>query len=317
MLLRISFIFLLLLSLKATAAGCWITSGASINFGEVAAGEAASTNADVKFSCQADYGAKEYINVCLSSVDTPPFKMLSLGDSEGKQYTLLFRLFNGIARSQELGTVTSGNLIQQTLLAESNTNVNGHFPLVATLPAGQSYLPATHYYNYNMNLRISWNSSSHQESLKSCADGSAEGEQIQGGSHAEAVIGASCNIEYVTPLNFGVITSAATLNPTRSSATLSINCPTGMSYSLAMGKGNHANGNQRQLCNMEGQCMRYGIWQDAGATQRWGDQNSGDTLTISNNAGGKKNVTVYGELPAQVMTGTGEFTDDVIITLTY
>ncbi|VDZ70776.1 putative lipoprotein (plasmid) [Klebsiella aerogenes] len=68
---------------------------------------------------------------------------------------------------------------------------------------------------------------------------------------------------------------------------------------------------------MEGQCLRYEIWQDAGATQRWGDQSSGDTLTTSNNIGGKKNIIVYGELPAQTMTGTGEFGDDVIITLTY
>ncbi|MGG8135397.1 spore coat protein U domain-containing protein [Klebsiella aerogenes] len=317
MLLRISLLLLLLLSLKTIAAGCWITSGATINFGEVAAGEATSTNTQVKFSCQADYGAKEYIKVCLSSIDPPPFKMLSLGDTEGKQYPLFFRIFNGIARSQELGTATNESLIEQTLLVESNSNVNGRFPLVATLLAGQSHLPATRYYNYNMNLRISWNSSPRQESLKSCAAGSAEGEQIQGGSHAEAVIGASCNIEYITPLNFGIITNAATLYPTRSTATLSINCPAGMSYSLAMGKGNHANGNQRQLCNTEGKCLRYEIWQDAGTTKRWGDQSSGDTLTTSNNIGDTKNVIVYGELPAQAMTGTGEFGDDVIITLTY
>lgn len=84
-----------------------------------------------------------------------------------------------------------------------------------------------------------------------------------------------------------------------------------------MGKGNHASGNQRQLCNNEGQCLRYGLWQDEAATQRWGDQSSGDALQVTNPAGGTQNYTVYGEVPAQPLTGTGEFIDDVIITLTY
>ena len=119
------------------AAACWITSMPAINFGNVVAGNTTSVNTEVKFSCQAD-------NEGLSRVDAPPFKMISPGDQEGKQYTLLFRLLNGAARSQELGPSSSGNLIQQTLAAQSNANVSGTFPLIATIPAGQSQLPAYH-----------------------------------------------------------------------------------------------------------------------------------------------------------------------------
>ena len=293
------------------AAACWITSMHAINFGNVVAGNTTSVNTEVKFSCQADNeGRTEYINVCLSSVDAPPFEMISQGDQEGKQYTLLFRLLNGAARSQELGPVSNGNLIQQTLAAESNANVSGTFPLIATIPPGQSQLPAYHYYNYNMNLRIAWHSALRQDALQNCSDGSAEGEQVQGGTSAQAEISQGCYIERVTPLNFGTLTSTATLSPTRSSATLTTRCPAGTAFTLAMGKGNHASGN-------EGRCLRYGLWQDEAATQRWGDQSSGDSLQVTNPAGGTQNYTVYGEVPAQPLTGTGEFIDDVIITLTY
>lgn len=309
---------LLVLSMKAMAAACWITSPAVINFGNVVPGNAASTNTEVKFSCQADnFGTAEYINVCLSSIDAPPFQMLSTGDQEGKQYTLLFRLLNGLARSQELVPASRGDLIQQTITARSNASVSGSFPLIATLPAGQSQLPATHYYNYNMNLRIAWHSATRQDALQSCADGSAEGEQVQGGSNAQAEISEGCYIERVTPLNFGTLTSTTALRPTRSTATLTTRCPAGTAFTLAMGKGNHASGDWRQLCNDEGQCLRYGLWQDAGATQRWGDQSSGDTLNVTNPAGGTQDFTVYGEVPAQPLSGTGEFIDDVIVTLTY
>ncbi|MEH0886545.1 spore coat protein U domain-containing protein [Enterobacter sp. UNJFSC 003] len=316
--LRASLILLLLLSLKTIAAACWITSPAVINFGTIVAGNAASTHAEVKFNCQADnIGTTEYINVCLSSIDAPPFQMISPGDQEGKQYTLIFRVLNGVARSQELGPASRGDLIQQTLTADSNANISGSFPLIATLPAGQSQLPAYHYYNYNMNLRIAWYSASRQDALQNCSDGSAEGEQVQGGSNAQAEIREGCYIEHVTPLNFGTLTSAATLRPTRTTATLTTRCPAGTAFTLAMGKGNHASGNQRQLCNDEGQCLRYGLWQDAGNTQRWGDQSSGDAMQVINPAGGTQNYTVYGDVPAQPLSGTGEFSDDVIITLTY
>ena len=66
--LKAPFLLLLAVSVKAMAAACWITSPAVINFGNVVAGNAASTNTEVKFSCQADNnGTTEYINVCLST----------------------------------------------------------------------------------------------------------------------------------------------------------------------------------------------------------------------------------------------------------
>ncbi|MCU6229953.1 Csu type fimbrial protein [Enterobacter cloacae] len=316
--LKAPLLLLLVLFMKAMAAACWITSPAAINFGSVVAGNAASTNTEVKFSCQADNnGTLEYINVCLSSMDAPPFQMLSTGDQEGKQYSLLFRLFNGVARSQELGPASGGDLIQQTLTAQSNTSISGNFPLIATLLPGQNQLPAYHYYNYNMNLRIAWHSATRQDALQNCSDGSAEGEQVQGGTNAQAEISQGCYIERVTPLNFGTLSSTATLRPTRSTATLTTRCPAGTAFTLAMGNGNHASGNQRQLCNDEGQCLRYGLWQDAAATQRWGDWRSGDALVVAHPTGGTQSFTVYGEVPAQPLSGTGEFIDDVIITLTY
>ncbi|MBF4112729.1 Csu type fimbrial protein [Enterobacter cloacae] len=316
--LKAPLLLLLVLSMKAMAAACWITSPAAINFGSVVAGNAASTNTEVKFSCQADNnGTLEYINVCLSSMDAPPFQMLSTGDQEGKQYSLLFRLFNGVARSQELGPASGGDLIQQTLTAQSNTSISGNFPLIATLLPGQNQPPAYHYYNYNMNLRIAWHSATRQDALQNCSDGSAEGEQVQGGTNAQAEISQGCYIERVTPLNFGTLSSTATLRPTRSTATLTTRCPAGTAFTLAMGNGNHASGNQRQLCNDEGQCLRYGLWQDAAATQRWGDWRSGDALVVAHPTGGTQSFTVNGEVPAQPLSGTGEFIDDVIITLTY
>ncbi len=307
----------LLLPLNALALSCWMTSGANINFGTLTAGEAATTHTSVKFSCQADYGTTQYINVCLSSVESSPFRMMSTGDEQGKQYALLFRLFNAYEHAQELNAPTGGNLMQQTLVAASNATVNGSFPLLAVIPAGQSQLPARSYFKYNMDLRISWRSAASREALQSCADGSADGEQTQGSSRAEATLNDGCFIQRVTPLSFGTLTSASARSATRSTATLTARCPAGTSFALGLSSGTHASGNQRQVCNSQGQCLYYGLWQDASATRRWGDQSSGDAFNVSNTDGGTQSYTIYGEVPAQPLTGTGEFVDDVIVTLTY
>jgi len=315
--LRVLLVLLILLPLKAQALSCWMTSGATINFGTLAAGEATATNTSVKFSCQANYGSTQYINVCLSSVEASPFKMMSTGDEEGKQYTLLFRIFNAFDHAQELNTPASGNLMQQSLTAASNTTVDGRFSLSAVIPAGQTQLPARSYFKYNMDLHLTWHSATSQEALKSCTDGSAEGEQTQGSSRAEATLADGCFIQRVTPLNFGALTSAAARADSHSTATLTARCPANTAFTLGLGSGTHPSGNQRQACNSEGQCLHYGLWQDAGATQRWGDQNSGDALNVLNAEGGTQSYTLYGVVPAQPLTGTGQFSDDVVVTLTY
>jgi hypothetical protein len=50
----------------------------------------------------------------------------------------MFRIFSATDRAQELSLPTSGNLMQQTLVAASNTTVSGSFPLIATIPAGKA-----------------------------------------------------------------------------------------------------------------------------------------------------------------------------------
>ncbi|MFX4314565.1 spore coat protein, partial [Enterobacter sp. 63] len=113
------------------------------------------------------------------------------------------------------------------------------------------------------------------------------------------------------------LTSSATLSASRSTATLTARCPAKTAFSLGLSTGAHASGNQRQVCNNAGQCLRYGLWQDASATQSWGDHSSGNTMNVSNEQGGTQSYSIYGVVPAQPLTGTGEFSDDVVVTLTY
>ena len=310
-------LILALLPLHAQALTCWMTSGASMNFGNLMAGEAVAVTTAVKFSCQADYGVTQYVNVCLSSVEAAPFRMTSVGDENGKQYTLLFGIVSAQDHNRVIDTPASGNLPEQSLIAAHNQTVNGQFSLLASVPAGQANLPPRSYFTYDLPLRLSWHTATTREGLAHCKDGSATAEQISGSSRAQATIATGCFIERVSPLNFGTLTSDAARQPTRSTANIAARCPAGTAFSIGLSNGAHATGNQRQLCNAGGNCLRYGLWQDAGFSQPWGDQRGINSRDVQNSEGGVQHLTVYGEVPAQTLTGTGQFDDDVVVTLTY
>ncbi|MGL5240356.1 spore coat U domain-containing protein [Kluyvera genomosp. 2] len=306
-----------LLSRPAVAASCWITQGASTVFGTLVAGNTSSTQTSVKFSCYADYGETRYFNVCLSSLESAPFKMTSNGDNEGKQYTMLFRLFSALDNSQELTSLGAGRALQTALTIGGNLTSGGSFPLLATIPSGQNDLPVRSYFNYTLGLKLTWNSATQKEALTSCQDGASQGLATDLSSNASATLSDSCFIQSVTPLDFGIVGSTALTGQLTSTATLRARCPVGTRYTLGISDGAHASGSQRQMCNDRQQCLQYALWQDASATVPWGDRSASNTMEVTHPDGNVQSITVYGTVPPQTLSGTGAFSDDVVITLTY
>lgn len=306
-----------LLSCPAHAANCWITQGASTAFGTLVAGNTSSAQSSVKFNCYADYGETRYFNVCLSSLESAPFKMTSNGDEEGKQYTMLFRLYSTLDNSLELTSIGAGRALQTALTIGGNQTSSGSFPLLATIPSGQNNLPVRSYFNYTLGLKLTWNSATRKEALTSCQDGKWQGEATDASSNASATLSDSCFIQSVTSLNFGTVGSTALTSRLASTASIRARCPMGSSYSLGISSGEHASGTRRQMCNDRQQCLQYALWQDAAATRPWGEALGSNTMEMSHHDGSVQAVTVYGTVPTQPLTGTGVFSDNVVITLTY
>ena len=308
---------LALLSSRAQAANCWITQGASTAFGTLVAGNPGSAQSSVKFTCYADYGETRYFNICLNSLESAPFKMTSNADEEGKQYTMLFRLYSTLDNSLELTSGGAGRALQTTLTIGGNQTSSGSFPLLATIPAGQSNLPVRSYFNYTLGLKLTWNSATRKEALASCQDGKWQAVATDASSNASATLSDSCFIQSVTSLSFGTVGSTALTSRLASTASIRARCPVGTTYSLGISRGEHASGTQRQMCNDRQQCLQYTLWQDATATRPWGETPGNNTMEMSHHDGSVQTVTVYGTVPTQPLTGTGLFSDNVVVTLTY
>lgn len=305
----------------AGSVSCNISSSGSFQFDTLAVGSSTSTTDPVEFTCYLqDYtpGMNFYVNMCLSSQDAPPFQMNSNGDSEGKTYTLLFRVYNQDDPTQELQQ--NSNLMQQTILVNlDNTTVKGTFHLKAVIPAGQSTLPARGYYNYSMVLGIRWNTATSMAALPSCQSGNGEQYATNGGAlQSSATISDGCFIQHVTDMDFGTQDMSTLRQGASTTATIQARCPASTHFSIGINKGSHGTGSDRQICNGNGACLNYGLWHDSAASQPWGNTAGVDTLDVSSTDGTVQSYPVYGTIPAQQnITGSGTFSDDVIVTMTY
>jgi spore coat protein U-like protein len=123
--------------------------------------------------------------------------------------------------------------------------------------------------------------------------------------------GAACTVS-TTSVAFNPYNVFATLN-NDITGTITIRCNPTAAYSLSLSTGAGTYGS-RALVNGP-YTLGYNLYTDATRVTIWGDGSAG-TSTVSGNA---KNAThtVYGRIPARQNAHTGNYTDTIVVTITY
>lgn len=122
-----------------------------------------------------------------------------------------------------------------------------------------------------------------------------------------------------TLLNFGVYDPGATAAG-KSTATITLKCLVGLlpSFSVALSAGNSGSYAVRKMMN-GGDALNYNLYTDSNATMIWGDGNGG--TSTDNYDGlislGSTQFTIYGAVPHGQYPATGNFTDSIMVTVTY
>lgn len=183
-------------------------------------------------------------------------------------------------------------------------------PIRAEIAAGQTTLPAVTYsssfagghtlvaYAYN--------------SVGNCnAIGTANAVQVP--FTVTATNTASCTVS-TTSLDFG--TTSLLNSNIDNAATVSVTCPTGMSYSVGLNNGGTGSGPTNRLMLSGGEDIQYGIYQNSGRSIAWG--NVIGTNTVSGvGTGSAQNLTAFGRVPPQTTPSAATYADTVIVTITY
>jgi len=101
------------------------------------------------------------------------------------------------------------------------------------------------------------------------------------------------------------------------SSEIRVTCTAGTSHSLGIGYGLQGTGLvDRYMRDLAGNRVRYELFRNEGRTQPWGLVTDGNAA-VSAGTGSTRPLTVYGRVPAQVTPMPGNYTDTVVVTVTY
>lgn len=129
-----------------------------------------------------------------------------------------------------------------------------------------------------------------------------------------ATVAIACSVS-ATPLTFGTVTA----NNQTANSPISVNCPSGLAYKVALDKGLHgARGFSRKMSNGAGIFLSYSVSKPA-STAQWGDGDFDSTYpdgtsVAGTGAGAAQTLTATGSIPTAGAT-PGTFSDTITITV--
>lgn len=131
-----------------------------------------------------------------------------------------------------------------------------------------------------------------------------------------ANVSKACNVS-TTALAFGSYDPLATTD-LDGSATMTVNCTTGTSYTIGLGAGgaSGATVTARKLTSGS-TTLNYGLFQDSGHQTNWGNTPSTDTPAATTATTTAANFTVYGRIPKAQNVASGSYTDTVTVSVNY
>jgi spore coat protein U-like protein len=108
----------------------------------------------------------------------------------------------------------------------------------------------------------------------------------------------------------GVLTSAL-----RAESSVRVTCTSKTSYSIALDNGTSGSSpTARKMTSASGDTVTYGLYRDSARSRPWG----GASLAVTGaGTGTAQAIPIYGLVPAQSTPRPGDFSDRVIVTITY
>lgn len=141
-----------------------------------------------------------------------------------------------------------------------------------------------------------------------------------------ASVVASCTVDSTTAVAFGAydpVTTNASTALTTSSGAINTTCTNGSAATITLGQGDNADTGstdtaplRRMIGGVNGQFLSYSLCQDSvTCATPWGnDAGTGEAIVGSGNS---DPVTVYGTVPGAQNVGADNYSDSVVVTVTF
>ncbi|HUJ14353.1 MAG TPA: spore coat U domain-containing protein [Thermoanaerobaculia bacterium] len=278
----------------AVHAQCSFSSGpTNINFGMYSVFSGSPVTATSTFQVQCTFNTA---TVTLSRGGAPTYNPRLMTRTVTPLMTMDYNLFMDAANTTIWGDGTSGtSYLQQFVWFFSRLNGT----IYATIPAGLDIGPGT--YTDTVQATVDWGNNIAQRSFT-----------------ITAAVPAECTVS-TSALNFGgydpVVANSAT--PKDGTATVDVYCTKGALASVALDTGSHASGSTRRMLGSSGDFLNYELYRDASRTTVWNSTNIDTGTSASRLTPINGGFTVYGRIPAGQDVSVGNYSDTVLVTVSY
>ncbi|MFD2239270.1 Csu type fimbrial protein [Aureimonas populi] len=303
---------LLLLCGPARAASCNV-SVESLNFGAVDTlyGQAVDTAGTVAVDCDQVSDSATSVTVCVH------IGAGSGGAGNGQRHmrtasgaALAYQIYADPAHSVGWGSSDNSALgrPQAVVMPAANGRASGRMTLYARAFAGQPNAVAGAYGSSFSGLDAFY-LAAEGDSLDCLA---TFGSSFPLTFEARAVVPENCLVE-TSDIAFGH--HGLIESPIDAVGGIGITCTLGTPYTVSLSGGlSGASDPERRIMRSGANEVRYGIYQDAGRSQPWGD--AAGTLATGTGTGQRVSAPVYGRVPPQ-RAAPGTYTDTLSVTITY
>lgn len=314
MLTRAGLVFATLLSASPVMAQSCSFSMSDMNFGFVnlASGNAVDSTATLSISCSNPLSLAVSVRIC------PNINAGSGGQSGGVRRMLQGSNILNYQLYQNAGRTTSWGAVGQPALG-SPPPIDLALPLLfnstsrtvyGRIAASQMSAARGVYLSSFAGAQTSFTYASYTLLAPSCADVTQNPTQVP--FNVTAAVEPTC-IVTAQPINFGnhgVLTTAVD-----ATGAIALTCTTNLAYSVALngGLGNRPPASRQML--LGGASITYGLYRDIGRTNVWGS--AAGQIVTGTGTGALQTLTVYGRVPAQNTPAPGNYSDTVVVTVSY
>lgn len=302
----------------AAAISCYLSvGGAQMTFNQISLLQPGvkTAMATITYSCSGVSAGRDAL-VCISAGAGPDgsydLRYLRSGDKK-----LGFNLYKDAALSAVWGSIESGGSptgMALVLPRPGNSGVTATVPIYGGISvASQAGLPNGWYDSSsigNWPIRIDYMEID-PGAPASCASPFAG--MATARFYIQAQVVNDCRIDGTTPMDFGIVPGGPT-GRLQAQSTITVTC-NGTAYRVGLDNGLHAQGNTRRMQGPGGYVV-YELYRDAARSQRWGNNLWYDAVS-GTGMGYAQVLTVYGVVPAQSITGSGSYSDTIVVTVDY
>lgn len=266
-------------------------------------GNALTVSGEVRYTCTSFNTQPTRFTICTSrgTPSYPGTTQQPMMQSGGN-----VRAFNVYVDPAATSAWTSTNPIARSVTLAAGATITGSLPFYGKIAAGQ-LSPVGNYQAFLFNSVLGFLASDG----RTCRSTLSDLNGLDFTLFVTATVPEACTLGTIAPMDFG--RPAGVWARADAAAAVQVSCPSTVGWNLAFGSGLHAMAGERRMQSDNGDYVAYRLYRDSARAQPIGI----DEAIAGTGNGAAQSVPIYGRIEVSQPPAVGNYSDTVIVVLSF